>query len=56
MPIVTIDDQSLEVEPGTLTIQAADRGTTLLYHPDVCPESNCRMSGAEFPIDRGKPS
>ncbi len=46
MPVVTIDDQSLEVEPGTLIIQAADRlgieVPRFCYHPDLRPEGNCR--------------
>lgn len=57
MPIVTIDDQPLDVEPGTLSIRAADRLAIevprFCYDPDVCPEGNCRMCGAESPIDRG---
>jgi NADH-quinone oxidoreductase subunit G len=47
MPLVTIDDQPLEVEPGTLIIQAADRlgieVPRFCYHPDLRPEGNCRM-------------
>jgi NADH-quinone oxidoreductase subunit G len=47
MPLVTIDDQPLEVEPGALIIQAADRlGIEIprfCYHPDLRPEGNCRM-------------
>ncbi len=47
MPLVTIDEQPLEVEPGTLIIQAADRlGIEVphfCYHPDLRPEGNCRM-------------
>ncbi len=47
MPLVTIDDQPMEVEPSTLIIQAADRlGIAIprfCYHPDLRPEGNCRM-------------
>ncbi len=47
MPMVTIDDQPLEVEPGALIIQAADRlgieVPRFCYHPDLRPEGNCRM-------------
>ena len=47
MPLVTIDDHPLEVEPGTLIIQAADRlgieVPRFCYHPDLRPEGNCRM-------------
>jgi NADH-quinone oxidoreductase subunit G len=47
MPLVTIDDQPLEVEAGTLIIQAADRlgieVPRFCYHPDLRPEGNCRM-------------
>jgi NADH-quinone oxidoreductase subunit G len=47
MPVVTIDDQPIEVEKGTLIIQAADRlGIEIprfCYHPDLRPEGNCRM-------------
>jgi NADH-quinone oxidoreductase subunit G len=47
MPLVTIDEQPIEVEPGALIIQAADRlGIEIprfCYHPDLRPEGNCRM-------------
>ncbi|HEY8284453.1 MAG TPA: 2Fe-2S iron-sulfur cluster-binding protein, partial [Chloroflexota bacterium] len=47
MPLVTIDDQPIEVETGALIIQAADRlgieVPRFCYHPDLRPEGNCRM-------------
>jgi len=47
MPLITIDDQPIEVETGTLIIQAADRlgieVPRFCYHPDLRPEGNCRM-------------
>ncbi len=47
MPIVTVDGQQIEVEPGATIIQAADRlGVEIprfCYHPDLRPEGNCRM-------------
>ncbi len=47
MPVITIDGRPIEVEPGALIIQAADRlGVEIprfCYHPDLCPEGNCRM-------------
>jgi NADH-quinone oxidoreductase subunit G len=47
MPLVTIDEQVIEVEPGTLIIQAADRlgieVPRFCSHPDLRPEGNCRM-------------
>ena len=47
MPLITIDGRPLEVEAGTLIIQAADRlGVEIprfCYHPDLRPEGNCRI-------------
>jgi len=47
MPLLTIDDHPIEVEPGALIIQAADRlgieVPRFCYHPDLRPEGNCRM-------------
>ncbi len=47
MPKLTIDGRPIEVEPGTLVIEAAARlGIEIphyCYHPDLKPDGNCRM-------------
>ena len=57
MPTVTIDGQALEVEPGTLVIEAARRlGIKIphfCWHEALRPAGNCRMCLVEVEKARG---
>ena len=53
MPTLVIDDQEIEVPPGTKVIEAAEKLGIMIprfcYHPALGSVGACRMCAVKFP-------